>query len=427
MRYIIKKEFYGAFCYDRDTATCIALDSDSFELLKAFQNGETVDDEILSTLVEEGFVVGEKANYKLIENTFEGETLSSPGRIHFYDTNKCNLNCKHCFSKNTKTAALPELTYEEKIMMLDQMVELGIHEILIGGGEPLTDERFYDFVEECLKREIETKVFTNGLLITEDVIDRIANWNLKYLSISVDGINDDEYKKLRGVNGISILKKNIQNLRKKCVYPVAISITVNSVNYNSYNEYLALMKDIGIDRLKIRPTKPSGNVYKNPAIYLSAEQYLHFIKGIFNEWKKNYSELFTIDCSWGDARLYYDEENNLLDVVDYAFPYEGFGCFAGKASMVIDANGYVLPCGFLPEAMQRTEEDKFPQKSLKEIWDHGKKFNALRRIPANDECPECRYYGVCRGGCIARILFEKRKINDVDPWCLKNYFPLDLG
>ena len=430
MRYMIKKEFYGAFCYDKDTDMCIALDSDSFELLKNIsltKDFSHCDNETYDFLLSEGFLTANNdINFYIIENEFHGETLSSPGRIHFYDTNKCNLNCKHCFSKNVDLNGKKELTYDQKIQMLDEMVKLGICEILVGGGEPFTDEHFCDFIEECIKRDIQTKVFTNGLLLTDEVTERISKWNLKYLSISIDGINDDEYFELRGVKGISILKENIRNLRAKAKYPVAISITVNSVNYSGYKEYLQLMKEIGVDRIKVRPTKPSGNVYRNPSIYLSPEQYLHFVKGIYEEWLKNYSNEFKLDCSWGDARLFYNNEDGVLDVVDYGFPYEGFGCFAGKASMVVDANGYVLPCGFLPKELQRTEEDVFPNKSLKEIWDTGKKFLALRKIKPNDECPSCRYYDVCRGGCIARILFEGKKINEVDPWCLKKYFPVKL-
>ncbi len=424
MRYVVKKEFYGAFCYDRANATGIALDEESFQLLKDYADKIAVDDDFVQNLIDEEFIIDGKPNYSIIENEHVGTTLSAPGRLHFYYTYACNLNCKHCFSKNNAALAKKELTFEEKLMMLDEMQKLGICEILIGGGEPFIKKDFFDFVEECLRREIVTKVFTNGLLLTQNIIDRIAGWKLKYLSISIDGINDEEYAKLRGVSGISILKNNIRLLRAKANYPVAISITVNTFNYNSYAQYLQLMEEIRIDRLKIRPTKPSGNVYENKDVYLTAEQYVHFVKNIYQTWLKDYSDKFDLDCSWGDARVYYDEESNQLDILADPFPYEGFGCFAGKASMVMDACGYVLPCGFLPEAMQRTESDKFPQKSLKEIWDNGKRFVALRGVPANEECPNCEYYGSCRGGCIARILFAKKKLNDVDPWCPKKFFPI---
>ena len=115
-----------------------------------------------------------------------------------------------------------------------------------------------------------------------------------------------------------------------------------------------------------------------------------------------------------------------MEVIDNPFPYQGYGCFAGKGSMVIRANGDVSPCGFLPENMQTNVGDNIRNKSIKELWDNGIRFEKLRNISENSTCVNCQYYLVCRGGCIARILHAGRKINDIDPWCLKAFFPAKM-
>ncbi len=429
MRYIIRKEFYGGFVYDRGEDGCMAIDDEFINLLQALSSGKIkifdIDGETVEFLISEGFILENGINYTIVENGFNGETLSSPCRIHFYYTSKCNLNCKHCFSKDATNRGIP-LTYEQKIKLLDEMKALGIYEILVGGGEPFVEPDFCDFVENALSRDIVVKVFSNGLSLTDEIIERMSKWNLRYFSISVDGKNDDEYFSTRGVRGIKILTENIGKIRAKCKFPVAVSITVNKYNYKDYAGYLQLLKTIGVDRVKVRPTKPSGNVYKNKDIYCSANEYLHFVKGLYGEWLKNYRDSFKIDVSWGDARIYYDEKDGCLKIVNVAFPYEGYGCFAGNASMVIDSHGYCTPCGFLPESMQFSESDNITKKSIKEIWDNGKKFTVLRNRRGNDECKACEYYGVCRGGCIARNLFENININEKDPWCVREYFPLKV-
>lgn len=433
IRYVIRREFYGALIYDKEEDCCIAIDDDFYEYLVKRQGANCKSEGILDAetealLLEECLI--EEAgipNYRIVRNEFQGETLSSPPRIHFYYTANCNLNCAHCFSKRHTYEDEEELTFAEKVDVLDQMYELGISEILIGGGEPFIEPDFLSFVDECLKRDIVTKVFTNGLLITPDNIRHMSGWNLKYLSISIDGATEEEYLRTRGSYGIDKIADTINMIHAYCSFPIAISITVNAYNFRNAIAYLEMAKRVGADRIKIRPTKPSGNVHSNSSVYLSAESYVSFIKTMQVEWLKKYSDVYTLDYSWGDARLYYDKNNNSMNVVNIPFPYEGYGCFAGKASMVIDSRGFAVPCGFLPDAMQYDRNDNVRSKSLKEIWDTGKKFNALRNMSGNTTCLECEYYGVCRGGCIARILFEKLPLTAVDPWCLRKHFPIYLN
>ena len=125
--------------------------------------------------------------------------------------------------------------------------------------------------------------------------------------------------------------------------------------------------------------------------------------------------------------MLYNPESDSIEVADIVFPYDGYGCFAGKGSMVISANGMVSPCGFLPVQMQFNSSDNIKEKKIKDIWDNGTKFNRLRQLTGNQKCLACKYYPVCRGGCIARIIYAGKKITDVDPWCLDKFFPVKIG
>lgn len=424
VRYTIREEFFGALVYDRYEDSYLAFDEELLSALKLDICELRESLELYQMLIDEGFIVDDNKNYIIFANTHEGETLSSPVRIHFYYTSKCNLNCAHCFTKKDNIGI--EMTIDQKKKMVNQMTELGINEILIGGGEPFAKEDFHEFVQYCLDNSISTKVFTNGLLLTEEMCKQIGRWNLTYLSISVDGTTDDDYEKIRGVRGISVLKRNIAFLKKYCSFPIAISVTVGNDNYLDAEKYLRFAQECNVDRIKVRPTKPAGNVIDNPNVYLTPERYLEFILVMQRAWNEHYKGQFRLDFSWGDSRLYYDEIENAMKVADIVFPYEGYGCFAGKASMVINAAGAVSPCGFLPTKMQYTNEDTIVSKSIKEIWDSGKKFNALRHQKGNERCFNCQYFGTCRGGCIARILYAGGKMTDVDPWCLNLFFPAKL-
>lgn len=424
-RYIVRKEFYGALVYDTVQDSYLAFDEELYRLLQLPVEELKLDHDLFAMLTEEGFVVNEKKNYYCHNNTFKGETLSSPARIHFYYTTQCNMNCKHCFTKKSNIG--DELTFAEKCNMIDQMKALGINEILVGGGEPFIRDDFLDFLEYSLKQGISTKVFTNGVLLDDRICKALSKMKLTYLSISVDGTTEDEYESVRGVRALYKVKENIRNIKNSCDFPVAISVTVNNNNYLHSEKYLEFAHNCGVDRVKVRPTKPSGNILDNPSIYLRPECYLQFITTMQKEWNRKYKNEFRLDFSWGDSRLFYNQESDSIEVADIIFPYEGYGCFAGKGSMVVSANGQVSPCGFLPIRMQFSEDDNIKTKSIKEIWDTGKQFDNLRHLTGNPVCENCCYFGICRGGCIARILYAGKEITDVDPWCLAKFFPAKLG
>lgn len=429
IRYTVRKEYFGGLMYDKYADAYIPINKEFYETLKKIrdlQDDTFLLDKHRALLLREGILTPSGISYRIVEQKTIGSNLSAPVRIHFCYTNECNMNCKHCFTK-LQNLNSPEMTLSEKVEMLDQMEELGISEVLVGGGEPLYKKNeFLAFIDECNKRDINIKIFTNGLLLTPEMIKELAKKRIKYISVSIDGTNEEEYAETRGVRALEQVINNVRTAKEKFSFPVAMSVTVNGYNYKNAQGYLEVAARANVDRIKIRPTKPSGNVLINPEVYLSPEQYLDFLKDAQNIWNTHYKDKMKLDFSWGDTRIKYNSDSKALEVLNNPFPYLGFGCFAGKGSMVIRANGDVSPCGFLPEGMQIYKSDNICKKTIKELWDHGRRFASLRELDGNEKCFACKYYDVCRGGCIARILYDKKKITDPDPWCLADYFPAKL-
>lgn len=429
LRYTIRKETFGGLIYDHMMDGYILIDENFYDVLKRIlldnRTKDILTKEQLTMLEKEGLFVSGIPMYEIRENPIKKGILSSPVRVHFCYTYDCNLNCKHCFTK-LQNKGEAELSFNEKIEMLDQMRLLGISEILVGGGEPFMKGDLLEFISECNKRNINIKIFSNGLLLTDEIIQELSLKNLKYLSISVDGGNVEDYKNVRKSERLFEIVQNIKKIKKTCNFDVAMSVTVNNNNKNNIEGLLSIARESGVDRIKIRPTKPSGNVLINPEIYMKAEEYLIFLREIVSLWCTNYKNDFKVDISWGDTRIEYDETEHALKVVNNPFPYEGYGCFAGKGSIVIRANGDVSPCGFLPEKMQITRGVNIREKTIKEIWDTSSNFSLFRNMKGNITCKECNYYLVCRGGCIARILYAGKGLNEKDPWCLKKYFPAKI-
>jgi radical SAM protein with 4Fe4S-binding SPASM domain len=348
--------------------------------------------------------------------------------VHLAYTSRCNLNCKHCFARDYNNKTENNLTFEDKVNILDQMVELGIFEILIGGGEPFIEEDFIDFLKECEKRSINTKVFTNGLLLTDEIIEELSKIKLGYISVSIDGADSITYGKMRGTESkfmdvVDATKK----LVSKCDYPVVMQTTASRINMGEIEELMTLAQKTGVNRFKVRPIKPGGSVLNNPEVVLQPEEFLGFVKEAEQIWQNKFKDDFILDYSWGNARLDFDCENDVIEIEGFPQPHTGYGCLAGKMSIFINPCGSVFPCVFLVSYIGADDSENINKQSIQQIWENGPTFNMLRNLTGNDTCLSCKSYDICRGGCIARILFENKEINAVDPWCLEKFFPAKVS
>lgn len=108
-------------------------------------------------------------------------------------TSRCNLRCGMC--------PLPVLRrpYEDMEWWLVEKAEREIHGMGLGlkwlheMGEPL----LYDRIDDAIRLFPEASLSTNGLLLTEEIGQRILDAGLKRLRICLDSINAEVYPHLR--------------------------------------------------------------------------------------------------------------------------------------------------------------------------------------------------------------------------------------
>jgi len=434
MRYEFRDEFFGSIAWDFFRKKYLLFDKESTDILKEIQNTkyeklkEKYSDYIsfFKTIEKNDMIKVDKPNYYFIKNKVLNQKPSAPLRIHYAITSKCNLKCSHCFTRNILNRKDEELSYKEKINLLDQMVDLGIREMLVSGGEPFLAQNFTDFLEEAIKRKISIKVFSNGLLLNEELINKIKDIKIDYLAISIDGTKKETISKVRGNFDFEKLKNNIKNLTSKCSFPIVMQITVTRANYEELDDYLILAEELGIKRIKIRALKPGGSILKNKELMISAEEYLDFCKRAEEEKiEKNLNARgIDLDCTIGNIRLSYNEKEKRLEMENLPQPYSGFGCVGGKITLFIDSFGFCHPCAFIDNFLDQNKATNLKEKRLVDIWQEDGNIKKMCNLTGNKSCFECEIYNICRGGCRARAIFESKDhdLNLKDGWC-----PKELG
>src|SRR5437660_1665679 len=96
----------------------------------------------------------------------------------------CNLRCRHCYLDFSKTDILP---LPKAVNILDQLADHGTVELVLTGGEIFLRKDLLDIVAHAEARGFLFSLYTNGNFIDQKMADKIAEFAIHKVQISVYG------------------------------------------------------------------------------------------------------------------------------------------------------------------------------------------------------------------------------------------------
>lgn len=160
---------------------------------------------------------------------FRKQGLQIPPYMIISITNSCNLNCKGCYSKAQSRTAGSELDSARLRSLIAEASELGISFIFLAGGEPLTRPDILDITADF--PDVIFPLFTNGLLIDDDIISRLKRQKNVIPILSIEG--DREETDLRRGDGIYSFLSETRGKMKACGIFYGLSFTVTRTNFDT--------------------------------------------------------------------------------------------------------------------------------------------------------------------------------------------------
>lgn len=97
----------------------------------------------------------------------------------------CNQSCKYCH----RFLNLKNLSYEENLKILYNLIDSGVDHITWTGGEALMLDYLDDLLKISYDKGIKNKLITNGRLLTRNRIDKIYKY-LDNITLSIDSIDN---------------------------------------------------------------------------------------------------------------------------------------------------------------------------------------------------------------------------------------------
>ena len=166
-------------------------------------------------------------------------------------TNTCNMSCISC-------NALPILNKSKFIIDMDilskrltEAIPLGVKSINFGNAsEPLlSQEKLFNLINIVSSLGVmDIFIHTNGLLLNENISERIIQSDLKTLAISIDAVTEETFSKV-GRKGFKVVVNNILQfieMRSKMnsSFPfLRLSFLPNQYNYKEIKDFNAFWKD----------------------------------------------------------------------------------------------------------------------------------------------------------------------------------------
>ncbi|MEO5359340.1 MAG: radical SAM protein [Nitrospirota bacterium] len=270
------------------------------------------------------------------------------------------------------------------------------------GGEPLICGDLFILLDEARKKNMPTRMLSNGTLLTRDTARALKDSGCKIVQISLDG-DRQTHNAIRGEFAYEKAMEGARILKKEGI-SVTIMMTLSVVNHNMlkpvYDEALA---GAAVDRFSFSRLVPIGRGASYRGDTLSKTQ----LKGLFKVGRQLKSdhrmEMPMRDPLWGpylNSRSLSKCNPRLLS-----------GCSIGYNGICVDTDGSVYPCRRLPLLLGNIMTDDFWKLWNDEI------LNLLRNRDAlKGKCRKCHYRWQC-GGCRAVAYAIHGDYMEEDPQC----------
>ncbi len=332
-----------------------------------------------------------------------------PGPVVIWNLiRRCNLACKHCYSISADTDFPGELSTAEIYAVMDDLKAFHVPVLILSGGEPLLRPDIFEISARAKAMGFYVGLSTNGTLIDDAMIGRIAAIGYDYVGISIDGLREthDRFRRLEGAFDASM---HGLRLCRDAGIKVGLRFTMTQDNASELPQLLDLMATERIDKFYFSHLNYAGrgNINRKDDVMLNTTR-----------WAMD--QLF--DRSWDYTRRGIRKEfvtgNNdadgvyLLFWVRRRFPQleahmrAKLAQWGGNSSGVnianIDNLGNVHP----DTMWWHYNLGNVKQRPFSQIWEDTSDplMAGLKASPRRVEgrCSQCRYFDICGGNTRVR-------------------------
>ncbi|WP_425347944.1 radical SAM protein [Streptomyces durhamensis] len=319
------------------------------------------------------------------------------GAVYWICTQACNLRCTYCYQE-AMLARPQELTTEEALNLVEQVVEAEARTFIFTGGEPFSRRDLLTVARHSKERGLRTNVITNGHYVTPKNVDSVAEI-FDLVTISLDHGKPHHHDRNRGEGSWRRAVSAIELLLK-----AGVSVDVNSVlsrfGLGDLEELFRFVGSKKIGQHRVVPQFPMGRGATARGEELTSQEIVELPDRLHIAHTKASAQGNNSVHAEGD----YSSKGRLRS-----------HCGAGLTEVSVDPEGWVYPCKLLQYPEFRTQNIR--QARLREIYASHPKLSGIRDKVAKSlhPCKTCIIRDSCGGGCRGIHFSFTRDYNNAHP------------
>lgn len=181
---------------------------------------------------------------------------------HLYVTRKCNLSCSYCVVTKYPAYSNPQkkdLKLDEMKEVIDHLYRLGCRFISFFGGEPTIRKDLTDLIRYANQKPMMTHITSNGSLLTEDYIQKLADANIDIINLSVDSVSRFDASRKDFVRSKEVFHRLLEG-RSKYGFELNVNAVLTPMNLE---EIIPIVKHMCTHKVPISIGFVNDDTYSN--------------------------------------------------------------------------------------------------------------------------------------------------------------------
>lgn len=342
--------------------------------------------------------------------------------IQWDATNDCNLKCSHCYhnreggNHSNHIQDNNFMDFDEVKNMIDDLNDTAKRwdfapRFQISGGEPLMRKDIMKILDYTFSQNIETRLLTNGTLITKNKAKELYEKNIKRLQISIDGSRERHNKIRKRDYAYDQAMEGVKNSSEAGIL-VNVSMTAMQSNKEDLENVIINSIKAGAGIVGFQSYVPDKNLgVKDPEFVDGKETYKLFQETRrLNDIYGNKIRILQTEVLW--QTMQWDTK-----IKQEARKTQKFlsGCGAGWSGISVLSDGTIYPCRRLPIPLGNIKKDKLVDIMINnEVMQNLRDFQKMKEGGCCEDIPYCR-------GCRAVAYATTGDYMKKDPMCPKEF------
>lgn len=163
-------------------------------------------------------------------------------------TDQCNLRCQYCMPVDAtfmaKDSYLSPQEYQE---IAQELVELGLEEIRLTGGEPLLRQGFLEIAQGLAQLPLKKIGLTTNGVFLDRYLDPLWQLGIHHLNISLDSLNSDNFQRITHGDRLDKIKHHIHQARSQGFRIKLNMVVMRGINDHEIGNFVEYAKALDLE------------------------------------------------------------------------------------------------------------------------------------------------------------------------------------